>query len=405
MDSEIPSQYICPITLEIMKDPVICSDGFTYERTTILTLPDNISPMTRQEINKESLIPNIALKQLIEEYNEKKKELKFVFISNPTHQYNNYLFDINKKDEELIIKIQNKKTQHIYKGNIISGENNSIKSITIFYKMLLCALSLENNYTITFNETNNNMIVSVLFNNDVIIAEERFILNEIIISETNKQNYKIMSLEHESKMLKDEIKTFKDELKNIKDEIKEIKNKNDLEILKTRVIKIEEKQLFFNNIIKWLYWISSVPIHISNSLNPPNNTLVKIFLLQTRQDLEMIPSLASKIELYFPNVFNLYNIVDENIIYNDIKYIKLNFYKLSYSYKINSSEEHHDATCITHNKKKYYSELGTMIQIIKKHFVNAEIECHGRNSYFENIDYFLCKSKDQNSSRGVYLIK
>lgn len=32
-----------------------------------------------------------------------------------------------------------------------------------------------------------------------------------------------------------------------------------------------------------------------------------------------------------------------------------------------------------------------MIQIIKKHFVNAEIECHGLNSYFENIDYFLSK--------------
>jgi hypothetical protein len=186
--------------------------------------------MTRQEINKELLIPNITLKQLIDEYNSKKKELKILFISNPTHQYNNYLFDINKKDDEIIIKIQNDKTSHIYEGNIISGQNNTIKSITNFYKMLLCAISLENNYTITFNETDNKIIVTVLFNNDVIMAEETFILNEVIISETNKQNYKIMSLEHELKMLKDEMKTFKDEIKYIKDEIKEMKNQNDLEI-------------------------------------------------------------------------------------------------------------------------------------------------------------------------------
>ncbi len=65
---ETPNQYICPISLEIMVDPVICEDGYTYERTSIINLPNNLSPMTRQQINKSNLIPNRALKEIINKY-------------------------------------------------------------------------------------------------------------------------------------------------------------------------------------------------------------------------------------------------------------------------------------------------------------------------------------------------
>lgn len=65
---EIPNQYLCPITLDIMKDPVICSDGYTYERESILSLKNNLSPMTRQKIDRKNLIPNLAIKQLIQEF-------------------------------------------------------------------------------------------------------------------------------------------------------------------------------------------------------------------------------------------------------------------------------------------------------------------------------------------------
>lgn len=65
---EIPEQFKCPISMEIMTDPVICSDGITYERESILkwTERHTTSPMTRQQINKDMLFPNIALKQLIQ---------------------------------------------------------------------------------------------------------------------------------------------------------------------------------------------------------------------------------------------------------------------------------------------------------------------------------------------------
>merc|ERR1712146_368871 len=48
-------QHTCPITHEIMKNPVIAEDGFTYERKAIeehFNRSGGKSPMTRQEIGR-----------------------------------------------------------------------------------------------------------------------------------------------------------------------------------------------------------------------------------------------------------------------------------------------------------------------------------------------------------------
>jgi len=66
--NNIPQEFICPITLSIMENPVICDDGYTYEREAIIRLPNSISPMTRQSINKLNLIPNRAIKDAIIRY-------------------------------------------------------------------------------------------------------------------------------------------------------------------------------------------------------------------------------------------------------------------------------------------------------------------------------------------------
>lgn len=34
-NDDLPHHFLCPITHDIMKDPVKCSDGFTYERRAI----------------------------------------------------------------------------------------------------------------------------------------------------------------------------------------------------------------------------------------------------------------------------------------------------------------------------------------------------------------------------------
>ena len=72
-NSDILDTFMCPITLEIMKDPVICSDGITYEKSAIeewLTI-HSTSPVTRLPIKKK-LIKNIILRNIIATYLENK---------------------------------------------------------------------------------------------------------------------------------------------------------------------------------------------------------------------------------------------------------------------------------------------------------------------------------------------
>ena len=60
--------FLCPITREVMEDPVICSDGHTYERVAIeqWLRTNSRSPMTNQHLPSRLLIPNHALRQAIE---------------------------------------------------------------------------------------------------------------------------------------------------------------------------------------------------------------------------------------------------------------------------------------------------------------------------------------------------
>lgn len=67
-----PSEHLCPITQDVMKDPVVAEDGFSYERAAILkwVSEHHTSPMTRKAMSG-TFHPNQSLKQLIEEWNPK----------------------------------------------------------------------------------------------------------------------------------------------------------------------------------------------------------------------------------------------------------------------------------------------------------------------------------------------
>jgi hypothetical protein len=70
LSSQHPDEFVDPISLDLMTDPVICTDGFTYERSSIETwfAKNKSSPMTGAPIETLTLIPNRALKQTIERY-------------------------------------------------------------------------------------------------------------------------------------------------------------------------------------------------------------------------------------------------------------------------------------------------------------------------------------------------
>ncbi|PAN22262.1 hypothetical protein PAHAL_4G007400 [Panicum hallii] len=72
----IPNDFLCPISLEIMTDPVIIASGRTYERRSIqkwLDAGQRTCPKTQQPLAHLSLAPNFALKNLILQWCEKNK--------------------------------------------------------------------------------------------------------------------------------------------------------------------------------------------------------------------------------------------------------------------------------------------------------------------------------------------
>ncbi|MFA6303066.1 MAG: U-box domain-containing protein [Legionella sp.] len=81
--SAIPKCFECPLTLEIMKNPVLCIlDGQTYERTDITKwlLEHRQSPMNRQSMHKDQtidqvLIANRSLLDAIIEFKQSHSEL------------------------------------------------------------------------------------------------------------------------------------------------------------------------------------------------------------------------------------------------------------------------------------------------------------------------------------------
>ena len=72
-----PSELICPISLELMvNDPVVASDGFTYERRAIedwfaKKTRDGaplLSPQTQTILSDATLIPNVAIRTMSREF-------------------------------------------------------------------------------------------------------------------------------------------------------------------------------------------------------------------------------------------------------------------------------------------------------------------------------------------------
>lgn len=62
-------EFVCPITQEVMRDPVVAADGFTYERDAVMTAFWNkrfVSPMTNKLLENETLIPNHTLRQIMQ---------------------------------------------------------------------------------------------------------------------------------------------------------------------------------------------------------------------------------------------------------------------------------------------------------------------------------------------------
>eukprot|EP01032_Pedospumella_encystans_P031847 gene31847-35948_t len=83
---KIRDEFICPITYELMRDPVVASDGHTYEKAAIEKWLKNhkISPRSGEPMDVLT-IPNINIKKLIQD-----------IINEGGHGF--YMSDISNKD-------------------------------------------------------------------------------------------------------------------------------------------------------------------------------------------------------------------------------------------------------------------------------------------------------------------
>ncbi|CAH1113976.1 unnamed protein product [Psylliodes chrysocephalus] len=80
---DIPHEYLCPITHEIMREPVTCSDGHTYEKNAItewFMSGKDTSPMTNEKLANTNVFRNVKLRSEIYDFlemNESDKDETF----------------------------------------------------------------------------------------------------------------------------------------------------------------------------------------------------------------------------------------------------------------------------------------------------------------------------------------
>ncbi|XP_015956724.1 U-box domain-containing protein 21 [Arachis duranensis] len=70
-DIVIPVHFCCPVSLDIMKDPVTLSTGITYDRDSIdkwLESGNNTCPVTKQLLTTSDMIPNHAIRKMIQDW-------------------------------------------------------------------------------------------------------------------------------------------------------------------------------------------------------------------------------------------------------------------------------------------------------------------------------------------------
>eukprot|EP00005_Dracoamoeba_jomungandri_P002437 CAMPEP_0174253550 /NCGR_PEP_ID=MMETSP0439-20130205/2918_1 /TAXON_ID=0 /ORGANISM="Stereomyxa ramosa, Strain Chinc5" /LENGTH=248 /DNA_ID=CAMNT_0015334633 /DNA_START=75 /DNA_END=821 /DNA_ORIENTATION=- len=95
---------VCPISLELMTDPVLAEDGHTYDRASIEQwfTTHNTSPLTNLKLTSKVLIPNMLVRNLIELRQKETQKTPYI----PLKQYMCKYKRLEKREEELLTDIE-----------------------------------------------------------------------------------------------------------------------------------------------------------------------------------------------------------------------------------------------------------------------------------------------------------
>eukprot|EP00931_Biecheleriopsis_adriatica_P028431 TRINITY_DN16950_c0_g2_i1.p1 TRINITY_DN16950_c0_g2~~TRINITY_DN16950_c0_g2_i1.p1 ORF type:complete len:454 (-),score=95.38 TRINITY_DN16950_c0_g2_i1:82-1443(-) len=149
----IDDAFICPITFEIMRDPVVTADGHSYERLAIkewFKLDNKESPRTNIRLASTTLIGNTALKKAIQAWIKRPRAAP----TGEEEDRGGYAQDDGSADPNESLKAAAKKgkKKKKKKGNNATQEETASPEETTsqetagsdaFYKALCCPLSAE----------------------------------------------------------------------------------------------------------------------------------------------------------------------------------------------------------------------------------------------------------------------
>ena len=211
----IPEEFLCPITLTIMKEPMFMPDGQTYEKEAIKKVLEitHVSPITKAPMNFSDGKINYSLKSLIEKYIKEnnfdvniiddkiknlkieKKEEKIQKIEFEQLEARYISKDINPFDDYIHVCMKPKKINTTAPICLIcvvdvSGSmcQNCCQNIEKMEKMFVSRLSLIKHSLKTIVSTlrKNDMISIITFSNEAkMLKQPTVLLNKDIKNEIN----------------------------------------------------------------------------------------------------------------------------------------------------------------------------------------------------------------------------
>ncbi|PWA81806.1 plant U-Box 15 [Artemisia annua] len=123
----IPHEFLCPISLEIMTDPVIIATGQTYERENIhkwLTSNHRTCPKTGETLSHVSLAPNFALRNLILQWCEKNNfELPKKETYSMSESQNTFINEVSSLVQNMSSSQLTTQSEAVEKIRMLSKEN------------------------------------------------------------------------------------------------------------------------------------------------------------------------------------------------------------------------------------------------------------------------------------------
>eukprot|EP00977_Amphora_coffeiformis_P027176 scaffold34593_cov179-Amphora_coffeaeformis.AAC.14 len=97
----VPEEYICPLTLDVMAEPLLSREGHNYEREAILNWvsENGTSPLTREPLRPSQLVLNRALKFRIQFFLRQHRIVEEGVVKDDAKQFMGYVVSDRKSNE------------------------------------------------------------------------------------------------------------------------------------------------------------------------------------------------------------------------------------------------------------------------------------------------------------------